>query len=276
MHRTPARNGGLGLREASVPGLLRRVTGVTGAMGRPCLRPVPVAPVLALLLFLPGCSEEEPLAPVEPVTLTFDFGEGLHEWRGGFADYPAGQEGTYGFLWSYGPVPRGVEGRTRGILMGANNHSDDLFMYLKRRVDGLLPGREYAVRLTVTFATREGAGCVGIGGAPGESVYVKAGAAAVEPVAEVDDQGWYRLNVDKGNQARGGRNARVIGDVAHPDLSCDGSGWAVKTLTMADSQAVVVRADSGGRLWLLGGTDSGYEGNTTLVYLAVEAVLEAG
>ncbi len=45
----------------------------------------------------------------------------------------------------------------------------------------------------------------GIGGSPGESVYVKAGATTEEPLIIEDSDGWLRMNIDKGNQAGEGQ-----------------------------------------------------------------------
>ncbi|HIA17499.1 MAG TPA: hypothetical protein EYN72_12090, partial [Dehalococcoidia bacterium] len=62
---------------------------------------------------------------------------------------------------------------------------------------------------------------LGIGGSPGESVFVKAGASAVEPTQSQDSSGWLRSNVDKGNQASDGSETVVIGNVSHPDVVGD-------------------------------------------------------
>jgi hypothetical protein len=91
-------------------------------------------------------------------------------------------------------------------------------MYLKTRVSGLEPSAPYQVSFIVEFATDVPTGCGGAGGSPGESVYVKAGASSVEPSSSVDQLGWLRMNIDKGNQANGGASAVVIGNVANSTL----------------------------------------------------------
>ena len=77
----------------------------------------------------------------------------------------------------------------------------------------------YLARFNVEIATNVPSGCIGVGGAPGESVWVKAGATTVEPVA-IDQGGQLRMNIDKGNQSNGGANAVVLGNVAN-SRSCD-------------------------------------------------------
>ena len=58
----------------------------------------------------------------------------------------------------------------------------------------------------------------GIGGSPGGSVFVKAGASTAEPVALEDGRGYLRMNIDKGNQSGGGESMAVLGNVAHADV----------------------------------------------------------
>ena len=62
-------------------------------------------------------------------------------------------------------------------------------------------------------------GCFGVGGAPGESVWIKAGATAIEPLA-IRDSSYLRMNIDIGNQSGGGAHAVVLGDIAN-SRSCE-------------------------------------------------------
>jgi len=71
----------------------------------------------------------------------------------------------------------------------------------------------------VEIATRTPSGCFDIGGAPGESVWIKAGATGVEPLPILIG-GDLRMNVDVGNQSQGGENAVVLGNVAN-SRSCE-------------------------------------------------------
>ena len=113
------------------------------------------------------------------------------------------------------------------------------------------------------LATNVPAGLVGIGGSPGESVFVKAGASTVEPVTAVDDNQYLRMNIDKGNQSRGGEAMVVIGNVAHPDVV--DREYRIKTLD-GTNMPHTVSADEEGRVWLIVGTDSGFEGLSAFYY----------
>jgi hypothetical protein len=112
----------------------------------------------------------------------------------------------------------------------------------------------------------------GIGGSPA-SVVLKAGAGAEEPRPVVVD-GFLRMNVDKGGQTQGGAYASVLGDVANGrllDPSLSEQPYAA--ITRSGTHAFPVRADAAGTLWLLVGTDSGFEGLTRLYYLRITVTL---
>jgi hypothetical protein len=141
-------------------------------------------------------------------------------------------------------------------------------MFVKKQISGLSPNREYQLNFEVEFASNVPDGQFGIGGSPGESVYVKAGAAPMEPEKDLDELDWYRLNIDKGNQATGGSHMEVIGNFAN------GTDEEVYTLkTLSTSAPMRVTASSEGTLWLLFGTDSGFEGETTIYINRIEVEL---
>ena len=204
------------------------------------------------------------------VEFTFDFEADVQGWTVGFADLPVDyDQSIYELAHEHGPLPDGLEGS--GIYVQGHNRSDDLFMFLKRQVEGLRPNTEYAVSVSVDLATNVPAGLVGIGGSPGESVFVKAGASTVEPLALEDGNRHLRMNIDKGNQARGGESMVVLGNVAHPEVV--NTEHRVKTLDNADLP-FMVSTEGEGRVWLIVGTDSGFEGLTSLYYARVSYTLD--
>ena len=54
-------------------------------------------------------------------------------------------------------------------------------MYYKGQIAGLSPDTRYRVQFEIEIATSVPNGCVGVGGAPGEGVTVKAGVTDIEP-----------------------------------------------------------------------------------------------
>ena len=75
--------------------------------------------------------------------LSFDFRDGVQGWEADFSDYPGGAPGLRGYELEaeLRELPEEV-GPGTGFWMHGFNHSDDLFMFLKRRLgpeDGILP-----------------------------------------------------------------------------------------------------------------------------------------
>ncbi len=220
---------------------------------------------------LPGTGGPAPDLTNNPVqegvdgTFNFNFAIGPEGWTPGFADLPVDHDQSiYELDRGYRLLPEGLDGR--GMYLQGHNRSDDLFMYLKTQVGGLRPNTTYAVSVSIDLATNVPAGLIGIGGSPGESVFVKAGASTVEPIAEEGDNRHLRMIIDKGNQARGSEDMVVIGNVANPDVLRD--EYRIKTLDNSD-QPLTVDTDGEGRVWLIVGTDSGFEGLTSLYYAGI-------
>ena len=196
---------------------------------------------------------------------SFDFASDAGGWMVGFADLPIDyDQSIYELDHEHRPLPDGLEGS--GIYVQGHNRSDDLFIFLKRRVDGLTPNASHVVSVSINLATNVSAGLIGIGGSPGESVFVKAGASTAEPLAEEDGNGYLRMNIDKGNQSRGGESMVVLGNVAHPEVA--NREYRIKTL---DNTALPlsVTTDSEGSVWLIVATDSGFEGLSQFYYARI-------
>jgi hypothetical protein len=143
-------------------------------------------------------------------------------------------------------------------------------MFFKVRVDGLKPDTVYQAAFDLELATDVPGGMMGIGGSPGESVYVKAGATAVEPVAEVDaTDGWLRMNIDMGSQSQGGEDMIVLGNIAYePDGTEEAGQWVLKPMDN-EGHPFSAKTDEDGALWLILGTDSGFEGLTAVYYAQI-------
>jgi hypothetical protein len=203
-------------------------------------------------------------ASAEERTLVFDLGTVSHGWVAGFADYPRGKAYDWNLTFGYERLPPELGLAQNAVYLSGDNHSDDLFMFVKRRITGLAPDTTYDLIIDVVFATTAPRGCSGIGGAPGESVYLKAGATAVEPRA-ILGRGFHEMNIDKGSQSQGGRDAAVLGHIAKTSANCKNARYELKTLG-SKPRRMHATTDSAGELWLLVGTDSGYEG-TTRIYL---------
>ncbi len=228
--------------------------------------------LLALLVFLlPGCDGTTLEPPPDPVTFDLDFTAESHGWEAGFSDFRPQDEEQMELASGHEPLPADVEEEGIGLFVGATNRSDDVFMYWTGQVDGLEPGVVYEARFRVDFATEAPSGCVGVGGPPGEAVHLKTGATPVRP-EPVEENGYLQMNIDKGNQLQDGEDAIRIGDVANTNEDCLDWRWEMKTLESADP--FEARADEEGSLWLLVGTDSGFEARTELFYTRFRVELD--
>jgi len=202
---------------------------------------------------------------------TYTFNEDQEGWAAGFADLPADYDPTFFALDSgWGKLPSGLEGGA--IYLSGNNNSDDLFMFIQQHITGLNPETTYQVDFSIDLASNTPAGMMGIGDSPGESVYIKAGAVNREPELVTDDIDWLRLNIDKGNQATEGEDMINLGTIANPNIDLEtftGDEYAIMNL---NNQMIPFTVTSGkdGSIWVLVGSDSGFEGATTLYYDAIE------
>jgi hypothetical protein len=226
-----------------------------------------MAAALAAAVSLGGCVSTE---PAEDMSYGFAFMEQALGWTHHFTDYAAGAEPALQLEGGIAPLPAPLTASGSRYRLSGTNHSDDLFMYVRRYVTGLIPGFEHQVSFRVTFASNAPSGCVGIGGAPGESVVVKAGVAPVQP-EPVLSGGEYRLSVDKGEQLQGGAHALVLGSIATGSTSCQATPWQLRTLD-SGSRRLTVRADATGGAWLFVGVESGFEGRTTVYLTRIDAM----
>jgi len=220
---------------------------------------------VAVLLVLFACSDKN-LDQPDPVEFYFDFAEGTDGWTGDFADYPVGEEEFYELVFEHDTLPEPLDQNQMALKLSGNNHSDDLFMFIKRKVGGLEPNKVYFVTFTIEFATNVPDNTMGTGGSPGESVYIKVGAATTEPRKVKDDQNFYRMNIDKSNQAQNGKDMVVVGDFSNDTKQ---SVYALKTVT--NQTPFGASTDENGNLWLIIGTDSGFEATTTIYYNSIKA-----
>ena len=203
---------------------------------------------------------------------TFD--DSAEGWVAGFADLPADYEPElYELDSGWGELPSGLAGNA--MYISGDNHSDDLFMYFQKHITGLRPDTTYQAQFGIELASNTPAGMTGIGGSPGENVYVKAGAVGYEPEIITDDIGWLRLDIDKGNQESDGEDMINLGTLSNPNLDPDtstGDEYALMTLN-SQGRNFQVTSDKDGSIWVVIGTDSGFEGATTVYYNSVEITL---
>jgi hypothetical protein len=197
---------------------------------------------------------------------SFDFTTSEEGWTGDFADYPQNDSVAFGLQLKHEPLPENLSKTRKGITASGNNLNDDLFMFVKRKITGLSPNTSYKVLFNVKFASNAPTGSFEFGGAPGESVIMKAGASVSEPVKTLVS-GIYRMNIDKGNRAVGGADMLTIGNIG---VAATTTQYTEVFRNNNSSNPFQVTTNTNGEVWVIIGTDSGYSGTTTIYYTAVD------
>jgi len=229
------------------------------------------AAVLALLAACGGGDDDPAGTPTGATptaasrSFTTDFKQGLDGWVAGTSDYTTATAPTevVAEQRSTSGLGLGLADDSKAFYLSAHNNSDDAFMFVKKQLTGFVANTSYTVTYSVNLLSNSPTGCMGVGGAPGESVWSVAGATPTEPKA-VTDNGTVKFSVDKGNQAVAGTTSVILGNLANGQACVSNPPYAAKLYRYVTGPTV--RADGEGKLWIYVGFDSGYEA-TTAVYL---------
>ncbi|UJH91654.1 hypothetical protein LZ575_02905 [Antarcticibacterium sp. 1MA-6-2] len=224
--------------------------------------------LVGLAVMISSCSnDDDTVKKIDSHVVNYDFSTNAEGWEGHFADYPVGEEDFYELQFNHSPLPEPLDQNQKSLKQSGNNHSDDLFMYIKKKISGLRANQVYDVTFTVEVATNAASNSFGAGGSPASSVVIKAGATTIEPKKEVDDLDHYRMNIDIGSQVSSGDDMLVIGDFSN---GLEENIYKLKTLT--NESSFTVTTDENGEVWAIVGTDSGFEATTTIYYnkIAIE------
>ena len=222
--------------------------------------------VIMAAFVLSGCNNDPVL---EPVFKSYNFEDGQQGWKVDFADYPVGEEAKYALSYGVENLPEAIPGSAKGLKIGGNNHSDDLFMYGYVKIEDLVPDQQYAISISMEIASDALQNAPGIGGSPGGSVFLKVGVLINEPQLIIDDNQYYRTQFDTGSQSQDGEDMKVIGTIGIPG---DVSEYTL--ISRSTTKDIYAEPNSSGSLYILVGTDSGFEGNTTIYYDAIRVRLK--
>nr|WP_293835061.1 hypothetical protein [uncultured Arsenicibacter sp.] len=218
--------------------------------------------LLGLAALVSACQQDnDSVTPDNGVVVNSDFKQNTDSWTGDFTDYSTQQDSIMAFSLTHKGLPAPLDTTKKALRISGSNRSDDMFMFVKRKVTGLTANTTYQLRFDIELASMYADNSIGSGGSPGGSVYLKAGASATEP-AKVKENDFYHLNLDKGNQAEGGKDLIVLGNV--------GAGTDVTQYKLIQrdnaTKTFSAKTNDKGELWVIVGTDSGFEGITTLYY----------
>ncbi len=228
----------------------------------------------AFVLVFTACSEDDPLPNDGEVSYLFEFDNDAEGWVGDFADYfdVENNEEQWEFVFERTTLPQPLDQSEYGLRQGANNRSDDMFMYIKKQISGLAPNTDYQVFFEVSIASNVATNMVGIGGPP-DAVMMKAGVVDDEPesILMPDDDNHYRMNLDKGNQLQDGPDMMNLKTIGVSDTTTQ---YTLITIDAA-GEPFAYTSNAEGDAWLCIGTDSGFEGRTELYYNSISVVFRA-
>lgn len=198
---------------------------------------------------------------------TFDFSIDDRQFVGGVSDFGVDQSQQHQFTFDNRPLPSPLNTQQNAQYLSGINPSDDLFMFMKRKITGLQPNTIYEVTFNVEFASIYPTNAIGVGGPPGEGVTMKAGLTQIEPDTMIINKGgsYVSMNIDKGNQSIPGMDMDTIGHVGVSDTT------TVYTLKTNDNieHPFVFTSDPSGEGWFILGTDSGFEAQTSLYFTTI-------
>lgn len=221
---------------------------------------------LLLLVAVAGCKKENNNDGAA-VRVMDNFEAGDNGWMAGFAEYTVSNEAGFELQSGIRNLPAPLDQNKKGYFISGTNLSDNLFMFLKKKITGLAPNTPYEARFKIHLASNAPSNAVGIGGAPGESVFLGIGVINKEPIATAES-GFMEMNIDKGNQATGGSARKVIGNIAN-GRSINNNEYVL----LQKEGNFTFTSSSDGTVWAMVSTDSGFEGNTALYYDAIEIAI---
>lgn len=219
------------------------------------------------LCIVSSCTQDSVESP-SGLPYQSNFQQSTDGWAADISDYSKAMDDIR-FESAWTGLPKPLDNSRKSLMISSMNRSDDVFMFLKKKLTGLQPNTDYQLVFDVELASTYADNSFGAGGSPGSSVFLKAGATAVEPKPQLKDD-FYELNIDKGTQSEGGRDAMVLGNVG---IGEDKSDYTLITRSNANAP-FTARTNPQGELWLVIGTDSGYEGQTTLYYSRIKVTVK--
>ncbi|WP_066501842.1 hypothetical protein [Abyssisolibacter fermentans] len=227
--------------------------------------------VSLILLLTCSCSSQnaqieklnyESIKSLNPANKLFCLLNDSEGWEGDFADLPLDNEDNYELEFKHSLVPV-REDSANGLMLKGYNRKDSLFMYITKKLtknDDLKANTKYKARLSFQVATNQPTE-----GLLGENTYVKAGIVNIKP-EKIVQEGFYRINIDKGSKVVSGTDMRTLGNIAKVD-SRD------KAYQFKSFESIYeVETNDGGEAFIIIGVDSNYKGLTNIYITNIRVI----
>ena len=226
-----------------------------------------------------SCSDSDSTDPLLPpaqkqsLLLDYSFSESAQGFSIDTADHSVEHPLNFRIKSEMANLPAPYEFR-KGILFEWSNYSDDMKGYIKKKITGLSKNSQFQVDFKVEVLSSIPEGCLGIGGAPGESVVVAAALLTEEPIKTVESKSGgqffyehFYIYIDGIREDL--NDFAQMGHIGLPipcnDYTLNNPVWEIKSLTNNDN--FFVTTNSTGEAWVYVSIDSGFEGVSTF-YLA--------
>jgi hypothetical protein len=221
--------------------------------------------LLGAVFLTTACEKQQ---EITVFSINYDFSLEDNGWTGDFSNYPEGDSLNYQLVFKHDTLPTNLNQNAtkKALLVSGENGSVDLFMFVKKKLSGLRPNTIYNILFNVRFASSAPTGLAG--GAPGENVFLKAGATQVEPNKFLED-GLYRMNIDKGEKAESGEDMMLLGNIG---VAANTTQYTPIARSNNSKTGFLITTNSQGELWLVVGADSAYAGKTTLYYTQIDVL----
>lgn len=221
-----------------------------------------VMAVVTIVFSITACQIEK--GPLDLREIEFSFIDDANGWVPFFSDYPQGAEEQYELEFAYTRLPEPLDTNLTAVKLAAVNPGRDLLSCMYVPVTGLIPNATYKVTFNLWIASN-----IASGGPSDISIGV--GALDTIPVNTLDASDFYRpsFEVDLQN-GFSNDNMKVLGTLGATDTT------TVYTPISRNnySQPMYFTTNSEGKLFLLVGWDSGYEGKTAVYFKSVFVTLE--
>lgn len=156
-----------------------------------------------------------------------------------------------------------------GLRMVGDNFSDDLFFFIKRKIEGLLPNTKFQIIFSIDIVTNMPPNAIG-----GADLMLKAGATIIEPQKIIiDDAGipYYRMNINKDNQSQSDAAMDTLGHINHnvPD------NFNYHLVNYKNEmKPFEIPSDSNGEIWVIIGAESQFETTAEFLVANIEFTLD--
>ncbi|MDX9882211.1 MAG: hypothetical protein RBS73_09100 [Prolixibacteraceae bacterium] len=203
------------------------------------------------------------------VTVTETFETGANGWEAVFGSYPEGEEEFYELAAGVKALPVPLDQTKKSYMLSGNNHSDALRMFLAKQIGGFTPGAAYELDIKLKLASKYPQESSGIGGSPGGAVHLVAYASAngyeKKYTGSTEEPGYFEIEIKKDTFDNKAQSEAELGTVG-----IEGDEFEYELIERTNDESMICKADTQGKIWVVLGTWSGFEGITTLYYDEIE------